>query len=101
MKQARQSGNRFFLCEDVASGHVLGVRRAVRDDQLRSVGRMGDAYQYSDPGVGYLLLMTPPWTVTASSLYRRMRASVSWYLALPGRRAERPGRLIVPGHPNR
>lgn len=28
-----------------------------------------DAYRYSDPGVGYLLLMTPPYTLTAVSLH--------------------------------
>ena len=28
-----------------------------------------DAYRYSDPGIGYLLVMTPPWTATAVSLH--------------------------------
>lgn len=34
-----------------------------------SDGLSDDAYRYSDPGVGYLLLMTPPWTLTAVSLH--------------------------------
>ena len=28
-----------------------------------------DTYRYSDPGIGYILLMTPPWTPTAVALY--------------------------------
>lgn len=30
---------------------------------------MNDAYRYSDPGLSYLLMMTPPWTPSAVTLH--------------------------------